>query len=273
MAADTTHHLLKEAKAYYRAYGRAYLPWRKTRDPYKILVSEVMLQQTQVDRVIPFYNRFIKRFPSAHALAKADLPEVLQLWQGLGYNRRAKMLRDAARMIVENHAGRFPKTAGEIELLSGVGPYTARAIAAFARNQPEVFIETNIRTVFVHHVGFTKSHISDAELLPLVAIALRRSRIEPREFYAMLMDYGSFLKKSGVRLNARSRHYTKQSRFEGSRRQLRGQILKLLLAKSATEQGLTEQTKRKPQEVREELVRLEKEKLIFKKNKKFHIAK
>src|SRR3989344_7710205 len=131
-------------------WARPHLPWRKTKDPYKILVSEVMLQQTQVDRVIPFYNRFVKKYPTARALARAKLRDVLKEWNGLGYNRRAKFLHEAAKQLGKSD---FPKTAEEIENLPGVGHYTARAVAAFAFNKPEVFIETNIRTVFFYHLG------------------------------------------------------------------------------------------------------------------------
>jgi len=279
--------LLHDAKKFYSVNKRSHLPWRHTRDPYKIVVSEVMLQQTQVDRVVPYFNRFIKRFPNVRSLATADLPEVLKLWQGLGYNRRGKMLRDTARIIVEKFNGRFPKHVADIESLPGIGPYTARAISAFAYNQPEIFIETNIRTAFFHHYFWNgkgptlkspelRSDLtvfSDRDLLPLVEKAHKKSHMEPREFYAMLMDYGSFLKKSGVKLNARSKHYAKQSKFQGSRRQLRGQILRLLLEKPQSTATIICDSGRKEDEVREELTRLQKEKLIILKNKKFYIAK
>lgn len=282
MQKDPIAELLADAKKHYRSHGRSHLPWRKTRDPYKVMVSEVMLQQTQVDRVIPFYGNFLKKFPNAKTLASAPLSEVLKAWNGLGYNRRAKMLRDAAKIITERHKGKFPKTAEEISKLPGIGPYTASAIATFAFNKPEIFIETNIRTVFFHHCfGRTDQHlvlvkkaavtntrcwsvrVSDREIGLFVEKALERSKMQPREFYWMLMDYGSFLKKSGVRLNNRSKHYSKQSKFEGSRRQLRGQILKLLIHKPHNKTQLARHTKRKSKEVREELDRLEREKLIF----------
>lgn len=209
------------------------MPWRNTHDPYKILVSEIMLQQTQVDRVIPFYNRFIKQFPTSKTLAKAPLGEVLKTWQGLGYNRRAKYLWEAAKIIAqEGFAG---------QKLPGVGPYTAGAISAFAFNKPEVFIETNIRTVFFHFdiSKYKKTRkISDKELLPLVAETLKRSKMQPRDFYAALMDYGASLKQNGVKLNSRSKHYTKQSKFEGSARQLRGALLRELLKSSANKAQL-----------------------------------
>jgi A/G-specific adenine glycosylase len=301
---DSLGMLISETRRHFKAEGRTHLPWRKTRDPYKILVSEVMLQQTQVERVVPFYKTFVRKFPNARALARADLSEVLKIWQGLGYNRRAKMLRDAARAIEQEHGGTFPPNAQELDALPGVGPYTARAVAAFAFNAPEVFIETNIRTVFLHHCfqthGRTRSSrrlsrlgrraspgsrgklsplsprgalgkVGDSDILPLVERALRRSRMEPREFYAALMDYGSYLKRSGVRLNDRSKHYAKQSKFEGSRRQLRGRILKLLLAGSQTISDLVRRTECPKRRVIQELDRLVQEGLIVRSQEAFSI--
>ncbi|MHB8860568.1 MAG: HhH-GPD family protein, partial [Minisyncoccota bacterium] len=152
---------------YYRAHGRHELPWRppalslrrdKTLDVYHVLISEVMLQQTQVNRVLPIYAEFTRRFPTARKLAAAPLSEVLRSWQGLGYNRRAKMLHAAAKALSEisrsnlkNLASRFDLDISELEKLPGVGPYTARAVAAFAYNQDSIVIETNIRTAIIHH--------------------------------------------------------------------------------------------------------------------------
>ncbi len=257
--------LLTELISYHAAHARTHLPWRRTRDPYKILVSEVMLQQTQAGRVVPYYRAFLKRFPTVQSLARARLSEVLQLWQGLGYNRRAKHLHLAAKAIAR---GGFPRSAAQLEELPGVGRYTGKAVAAFAFNAPEVFIETNIRTVFLHHfyasalqkAGTRK--IPDAELLALVGEALERSRMEPREFYAALMDYGSHLKKRGVRLNARSAQYVKQSKFKGSLRELRGALLRELLARAQTTASLTKNLSRKKGEVEDALKRLEAEGLV-----------
>src|SRR3990167_5376659 len=215
--------LVWEARRHYHEEARVHLPWRATRDPYKILVSEVMLQQTPAERVIPYYKKFIRTFPSAKVLARVSLANVLSVWQGLGYNRRAKFLHQAAKIINNKYSRydrRFPNTVEEIEKLPGAGHYTARAVAAFAFNSPEAFGATNIRTVFFYHMGGRRT-LSDAELLPLVARAFRESHMEPREFYSALMDYGAHLKKQGMRLNARSAHYKKQSAFEGWARQLR----------------------------------------------------
>ncbi len=258
--------LLRELKAFYKKEGREHLPWRKTKDPYKILVSELMLQQTQVERVIPFYNRFLKTFPSARALARAPLSRVLQHWQGLGYNRRAKFLHQAAKILTrEGWRG---------QKLPGVGPYTAGAVAAFAFNKPEVFIETNIRTVFFHHLFQGESlEVGDNELLPLVAEALKKSKMQPRDFYAGLMDYGSYLKKQGVRLNNKSKHYTKQSTFEGSARQLRGAILRELLKKTLTlAQLIKNLSPRTKGEIERELKRLQTDGLLLRRGRHWTAA-
>lgn len=225
--------------AHYRAHGRKHLPWRRTRDPYRILVSEVMLQQTQVERVIAYYEAWMVRFPTAHALAKAPLSEVLTAWQGLGYNRRAKNLHAAAKALAA--LPRFPKTPGELEALPGIGPYTARAVAAFAYNQDVVFVETNIRTAVIHHFFRGKNDtiygiVSDSEIREILEKALPRGKA--REWYSALMDYGAHLKRSGVRLNGRTKGYVKQGAFAGSARQARGAILRELAKGPATKARL-----------------------------------
>ncbi len=232
---DTLVHVVR---SHYAMHRRSHLPWRQTKDPYKILVSEVMLQQTQVARVCPKYKLFIKKFPTAEALAHAPLSEVLLVWSGLGYNRRAKMLQSAARVITQEHGGIFPKRAVDLEALPGIGHYTARAVAIFAFNKPEVCIETNIRTVFTHFYFPKKKIVSDKEIFPYIERDLQQSKLHPRDFYAALMDYGSFLKKSGVRLNSKSKHYAKQSKFEGSTRQMRAAKLRALLEAGAPETEL-----------------------------------
>ncbi len=210
---------------YHTKQGRHALPWRETTDPYKILVSEVMLQQTQVERVIPYYRDWMKKYPTVKKLASASLADVLKSWQGLGYNRRGKALWEAAKKVVE--LGEFPTSAEELEKLPGVGPYTARAVMAFAYNTDVIFIETNIRTAVTHHFFPKKKKVDDKELLAILEKAYSKGKA--RVWYAALMDYGSFLKRSGVKLNARAKGYTKQSTFAGSSRQARGAILKALV--------------------------------------------
>lgn len=263
--------LLRDLKKFYKTDARKHLPWRppslKLRqgkaNPYPILVAEMMLQQTQVERVIPFYTNFLKQFPTPKALAKAPLSKVLAAWQGLGYNRRAKFLHQAAKIINSKYKKQFPTKPEDIEALPGVGHYTARAVVAFAFNKPEVFVETNIRTVLFHSDILKKVRkSSDAELLPLVGEALRKSKMQPRDFYAALMDYGAHLKKQGVRLNSRSKHYAKQSKFEGSARQLRGAIVRELLQSPATLSVLIKKLSRKKGELERELGRLQAEGMI-----------
>lgn len=197
-----------------------------------------MLQQTQVSRVLIKYNSFLKKFPTFEALAKAPLSGVLKEWQGLGYNRRAKFLHQTAKAVVGEYKGKFPKDPAVMETLPGVGHYTARAIAAFAFNIPVVCIETNIRTVFTHFYFKDKETISDKEILPLIERDLKKSNMEPRDFYAALMDYGSYLKANGVRINNKSKHYTKQTKFEGSTRQKRAAKLRDALVKGVSEKEL-----------------------------------
>ncbi len=218
---------------YYHAHGRHDLPWRKTCDPYKILVSEVMLQQTQVERVIPFYKKFIKKFPTVRRLAAAPLSDVLKIWQGLGYNRRAKMLHQAAKEFPRFDLRARSDLAEILDKLPGVGPYTARAIVAFAYNQDVVFVETNIRTAVIHHFFAKRKKVSDVEIEKILQKAFPRGK--SREWYSALMDYGAHLKRSGISHNTRSTTYVKQSGFQGSLREARGAILRAL---AESRQGL-----------------------------------
>jgi A/G-specific adenine glycosylase len=193
-----------------------------------------MLQQTQVERVKPYYEAWMKKFPTPIALAKASLGEVLKAWQGLGYNSRGKRLHEAAKAITK--LGKFPKTAEELEKLPGIGPYTARAIMAFAHNADVFFIETNIRTAVTHHFFPKKKVVQDKEVLTILEKAFPKGK--SREWYAALMDYGAHLKRSGVRVNAKAKGYAKQKTFAGSDRQARGAILKELTKGSATKARL-----------------------------------
>ncbi len=231
---------------HYKKFGRHELPWRppslklrkgKEDDTlYRVLVSEIMLQQTQVERVIPFYKKFIKQFPTAKKLAAAPLSEVLKSWQGLGYNRRAKSLQEAAKSM----ASRKIRTIVELETLPGVGSYTARAVAAFSYNTEVIFIETNIRTVIIHHFFPKRRKVSDKEIEKVLS-RLRQGSGEPREWYSALMDYGAYLKRSGISHNAKSKKYVKQSKFAGSLREARGAILR---ESTATRFDLTSESSR-----------------------------
>jgi A/G-specific adenine glycosylase len=203
------------------------LAWRFTTDPYHILVSEIMLQQTQVERVRRKYPEFLAVFPTCADLAKAPLQRVLAVWQGLGYNRRAIALQGCAKIVVNEHTGNLPSDVDILAALPGIGRATACSIAAFAFNLPVVFIETNIRRVFIFFFFDGKDKVSDREIIPLVEQALYKKN--PRIWYWALMDYGSMLKRTVANPNRQSAHYEKQSKFKGSDREIRGMILKELL--------------------------------------------
>jgi len=264
-------HLKKVVLLHYKKHKRS-LPWRNKNIPYNVFVSEYMLQQTQVERVIPKFNVFIKRFPNFNVLSHASLPEVFALWQGLGYNRRAKYLRDAAKRIVEEKKGILPNDQLYLESLPGVGPYTAGAIRAFAFGSADSFIETNIRTVILHHFFKDKKDITDLMILTVLKKLEPKAGKASQEWYAALMDYGSYLKRGGVKLNPSSAHYTKQKKFAGSSRELRGMIMRFLLVEQLSFQNLIRKTKRKPLEVREELQRLEKEQLVQKRKNNYALT-
>jgi len=210
---------------YFNENGRSF-PWRETQDPYKILCSELMLQQTQTERVIPKYKAWLERFPTAKDLAAANFSDVLIQWSGLGYNRRARFLQNACKTVVEKFNGEFPHTKNELQKLSGVGPYTSGAVSAFAFNNPEIFIETNIRAVYIFFFYSNKTGVSDSDLLQLIEQTLYKEN--PRIWYYALMDYGAELKRKIKNPNRKSAHYTKQTKFEGSLRQARGAILRQL---------------------------------------------
>lgn len=203
------------------------LPWRETQDPYKILVSEIMLQQTQVDRVIPKYSSWIEQFPDIPTLAVSPLSEVLSAWQGLGYNRRGLYLKNTAEKITTELGGIFPQDERQLRSLPGIGPYTAGAIRAFAWNKPVILIETNIRTVFIHHFFTDKERVHDREILSYIEETLPQET--PREWYWALMDYGTHLKRTLPNPSRKSKHHLTQSRFKGSNREIRSKILKFVL--------------------------------------------
>jgi A/G-specific adenine glycosylase len=246
------------------------LAWRMTANPYRILVSEIMLQQTQVERVSGKYKEFIKTFPSFRSLAKSSLRNILEVWQGMGYNRRAVALKKIAETVISAHRGRLPYSEDELIKLPGIGRYTASAILAFAFNKPTVFIETNIRRVFIHFFFQKRELVRDLEILPLVEKTLDRSN--PREWYYALMDFGVMLKKKTENPNKRSAHYRKQSPFQGSNRQVRGMILRLLLMKpDITESEIICELKSNPEKIKENLSVLQNEGFVWRKGKRFKV--
>lgn len=217
---------------YYRTHARD-LPWRQPEpdgsfDAYKILVSEIMLQQTQVSRVVPKYRAFLESFPTIQELAAAPLPEVLASWSGLGYNRRAKYLLLSAQNLT-----RLPQpwSLEALESCPGIGRNTAAAVVAYSYNVPALFVETNIRTVIIHHFFADEGYVSDKQILEILTQITPQAlkTMTPRNFYWAMMDYGTFLKSTVGNLNKQSKTYAKQSAFHGSSRQIRGQVIKLLL--------------------------------------------
>lgn len=211
------------------------LPWRNIDDAYAVLVSEVMLQQTQVARVLDYWPRFLSLFPTLDALAAADTALVLEQWQGLGYNRRALALKRCAEICSDTYDGILPSTYDELIALPGIGKATAAGVRAFAYQQPGIYLETNVRTVFLHELFADQEGISDKDIEPLVDLTC--SEDDPRGWYYALLDYGAYLKQTLPNPSRRSKHYTKQSKFEGSRRQKRAEVVRIVLA--SEEEGIT----------------------------------
>lgn len=210
---------------YFRSHERA-MPWRDQPTFYYVLVSEIMLQQTQVARVLVKFQEFTRRFPTIETLASAPLAEVLRLWQGLGYNRRARYLHQAAQTVV---ASGQPVTRHGLEQLPGVGRNTAGAMMNYVYQEPTPYVETNIRSVyFYHYFPETVGMVSDSEVLALVERTLDREH--PREWFWALMDYGTWLKANGQGRLQASRHYKKQSSLKGSLREMRGMLMRELAA-------------------------------------------
>jgi len=211
---------------FYSANKREFA-WRSLPSHYNVFVSEIMLQQTQTFRIIDKFELFITTFPDFKTLAGASFVDVLRCWKGLGYNRRAKFIQQTAQIICSQYNGELPSRPSDLVELPGIGPATSCSISAFAFNTPTVFIETNIRAVFLHEFFPNQTEVPDKELLPLVQATVDASN--PREWYYALMDYGVFLKKEHKNPSRNSKHHVTQSRFEGSDRQIRGKILELLL--------------------------------------------
>lgn len=203
------------------------LAWRNTKNPYKIMVSEIMLQQTQVSRVLPKYKEFLKAFPDIKALAECKDSNLLAIWSGLGYWRRARFLKETCKEITTNHNGKFPKDIKTLITLPGIGPYTAGAISCFAFGNTEAFIDTNIRRVYLHFFFKDKSDIHDSEILKIAEKAIPKN--DPANWHWALFDYGALVLKD-KKINKKSKHYSKQSKFVGSFRSYRAKLMRHLLA-------------------------------------------
>ena len=271
---------------YYYQSGRHDMPWRRPDesgnfDPYRILISEIMLQQTQVDRVMPKYAEFLQAFPDVQRLAASSLGDVLTVWNGLGYNRRAKYVWQAAGLVVSRFDGMFPETAEELQQIPGIGPNTAGAIMAYAYNQPVVFVETNIRTVILHHFFADQMAVHDRDIRDVLGRVLpgapgsetstmQGAILGPRQFYWALMDYGTYLKKTVGNVSRASKHYARQSTFQGSLRQLRGRVIKSLTAGETSKADLQQQLgDERLDDVLDALVR---EGLVAKKGKRLRLG-
>lgn len=254
---------------YHRSHRRSFV-WREINDPYYVFVSEVMLQQTQTGRVVEKFNEFIVQFSSIEVLANASLKQVLQAWQGLGYNRRARFLWCAAQIIVRDYNATVPRASQDLEALPGIGCATAGSIAAFAYNVPTVFIETNIRTVYLYFFFNGQIGIHDKQLMPLIEKTVDLT--SPREWYYALMDYGVMLKKQSPNPSRASSHHTVQSPFAGSDRQLRGEILRVLLRQSITLASLLDEVSHEANRLQRVLDQLCREQLVKQVGVLYHIA-
>lgn len=212
-----------------RAHERNNLPWRNIDDPYAVWISEAMLQQTQVNRVLNYWPKWVSMFPSVDALASASTSDVLECWQGLGYNRRALALKRAADILSRDWQGCMPYEYDDLVSLPGIGPATAAGILVFAYQKPAVYLETNVRAVFIHHFFSQRNDVvRDKELLPYVQRASETH--DPRGWNYALLDYGHYLKKVVANPTRKAAAYTKQSAFEGSNRQKRSFIVREVLA-------------------------------------------
>lgn len=225
----------EQGRLHYRS-----LPWRDTGDPYAIWISEVMLQQTQVSRVEGRWEEWLKRFPSVGALADAQLNEVLVVWQGMGYNSRAKRLQECAQIICQEHGGIIPRDYDALVALPGIGPATAAGIRAFAFDEPGVYLETNVRSVFIHELFPEREQVADSELIPLVRQTCPPAGQDVRGWYYALLDYGAHLKKTLPNPSRRSKHHSRQSEFQGSNRQKRSFVLRCVLESPKTALQLQE---------------------------------
>jgi A/G-specific adenine glycosylase len=209
---------------FYQQQPRCF-PWRETSDPYAVLLSELMLQQTQTERVLPKYEEFLAVWPDFQAMAASSLLEVLARWKGLGYNRRALALRSIAS-ATESFGWTLPEDYTRLLQFPMIGPSTAAAILAFCYDRPSIYLETNIRRVLIHQFFPGEEKVVDKDLRPILQ-RLVDVQSDFKHWYYALMDLGVHLKKNLVNPNRRSAHYVRQGRFENSNRQLRGMLLLL----------------------------------------------
>ncbi len=257
---------------HYYALNKRDFAWRNVEDPYKVFISEIMLQQTQTFRVIEKYEEFMAAFPTFQELADVSLRDVLTAWQGLGYNRRGKFLHQSAQCIVAEHNAILPNDPAVLVELPGIGPATAASMIAFAYNVPTVFIETNIRTVFIHSFFADQEKVHDRDIIPLVAATVDKEN--PREWYYALMDYGVYLKKRHPNPSRKSVHHNKQSMFQGSDRQIRGMIIRMLTTQypALEREQLVKNIDREPDRVGRILDELIAEKMIVSEEKLLRIG-
>ncbi len=258
--------------SYYKNFKRDF-PFREEITPYKVLISEIMLQQTQTKRVSEKFLEFLESFPDFSTLSKAPLDKVLKVWKGLGYNRRAVALKKIADIIINDYDGKMPNSIEILKSFPQIGHNTASSIVTFAFNKPTIFIETNIRNVYLYFFFANKNHVKDKEISPFVEKTIDKKN--PRDWYYALMDYGVMLKKTHPELNKKSAHYRKQTSFKGSNRQLRGEVLKILI-KTKTLHKLDFEKKFvnfDQKRVKNVLNKLEKEGFIKKEENKIRLVK
>ncbi|MFX1392605.1 MAG: A/G-specific adenine glycosylase [Promethearchaeota archaeon] len=256
--------------SYFKNNGREF-PFRENITPYNVVVSEMMLQQTQTSRVSEKFLKFIKEFPDFQTLSTAQLENILKAWQGLGYNRRAIALKKIAEKIINEYNGKLPESIEILKTFPQIGHNTASSILTFAFNKPTIFLETNIRCVYFYFFFPNKRNIDDKQVLPLLEKTIDKEN--PRKWYYALMDYGVMLKKKFPDLNKQSAHYRKQTSFKGSNRELRGRILKILLKeKTITKTALLERLKISLKKLENILTQLEKEEFVTREDQRILIS-
>lgn len=241
------------------------LPWRKTTDPYKILVSEFMLQQTQVSRVIEYYHKWMNTWPTVESLANESYKNVLQSWMGLGYNRRAMYLHNTAKVIVDEFDGDVLNAVKHYEKLPGIGLYTSKAVQIFADNADIATVDTNIRRIFINEFGLDEL-VSDNELFTIAKQCLPKGK--SRDWHNALMDYGALhltSRKTGIKPK------TQQSRFQGSDRQIRGKILRLILKEEQSAYQLEKELNVDSKRLSKILTKMLEEETVSKTNKLYHV--